>query len=75
LGEAAGKQRFDDDERIQLCGTAMKVFAELPKKSELFGVLSWAMTNPEYNPDGLIDLSPRPATHLRLVADKGQPVN
>lgn len=58
-----------DDEQLQLCGTAMRVFAELPKDSEMYGTLYWAMTNPDYNPKGLIDLSPRPATHLRLVSD------
>lgn len=61
-----------DDERIQLCGTAMKVFAEVPKESQMYGMLSWAMTNPDYNPGGLIDLSPAPATHLRLVSDNGR---
>ncbi len=58
-----------DDERIRLCGTAVKVFSELPKESELFGVLQYAMTNPDYNPSGLIDLSTTNVPHLRLVSD------
>lgn len=56
------------EEQIRLCGTAMKLFVELPKDSPMYQLLEWSMKNLEYNPDGLIDLSP-PKPILTLVSD------
>ena len=56
LMESDGNDMLDD-ERIRLCGTAFKVFSEMPKNSELYEILSDAMADRELNPVGLINMS------------------
>ncbi len=70
LLESAGQDMLDDD-RIRLCGTAIKVFSEMPKDCELFEILAGAMEETELNPGGLINLSAfgKRVPYLRVVAD------
>ncbi|MDP9630369.1 UNVERIFIED_ORG: site-specific recombinase XerD [Ensifer adhaerens] len=70
LLENDSKDMLDDD-RIRLCGTAIKVFSEMPKDCELFEILAGAMEETELNPGGLINLSAvgKRVPYLRLVAD------
>ncbi|MBC2804841.1 site-specific integrase [Rhizobium ruizarguesonis] len=54
------------DDRIKLCGTAVKIFARVPKQTDLYGMLSYALENKDINPDGLIEFDPPPRL-LRAV--------
>lgn len=56
-----------DQERIRLCGTAIKSIATAPRESDLFGIMRGALTDPLINPDGMIKFA-NPKPNLRLVA-------